>query len=273
MEESVFELLQDAGIRLHASSRGYRPTISLPGFEVKILRPQNIAKMLDLGSRDIGFAGADWVAEHGVELVELLDTELDPVRIVAAAPAALLHNGRLSKHNLVVASEYKRMTEDWLNKQGLDAIFVLSYGATEVFPPEDADVIVDNTASGSTLRANGLEIIDVLMTSSTRLYANPAAYGDPAKKERMDSLVLLLKSVLEARKRVMVELNVAEEYLQAVIEVLPCMREPTLSPLHGGTGYAVRAAVPKEQLAHVIPEIKRRGGTDLVVTKLGQIVP
>ena len=157
MEESVFELLQDSGIRLHASSRGYRPTISLPGFEVKILRPQNIAKMLDLGSRDLGFAGADWVAEHGVDLVELLDTDLDPVRIVAAAPSALLENGGLPKRHLVVASEYERLTESWLNRQQLDATFVLSYGATEVFPPEDADIIVDNTSSGNTLRANDLQ--------------------------------------------------------------------------------------------------------------------
>jgi len=273
MEKSVFELLKDAGIRVQTSDRGYRPDISLPGIEVKILRPQNIVKMLELGSRDMGFAGADWVAEHQANLEELLDTELDPVRIVVAAPETILENGKLPGRRLVVASEYQNLAREWVRKNKLDATLVFSYGATEVFPPEDADVILDNTATGSTLKANGLVIIDEIMRSSTRLYANADAFRNGVKREHMDRLVLLLKSVLEARKRVMVEVNVPEESLSAVIEVLPCMREPTMSPLHGGGGYAVKAAVPRQQLAAVIPEIKSRGGTDIVVTKPAQIVP
>jgi ATP phosphoribosyltransferase len=273
MEAGVSALLADAGIRIRATSRGYRPEISLPGFEVKILRPQNIVEMLAAGSRDIGFAGADWVAEVGGDLVELLDTGLDPVRLVAAAPIDLLENGRLPRRRLVVASEYERLTRDWIASSGLEATFIKSFGATEVFPPEDADLIVDNTASGSTLTANKLLVVGELMVSSTRLYANRRALEDGGKKEQMDRLCLLLQSVLNARLRVMVEVNVAAEQLEAVIAVLPCMREPTLSPLHGGAGYAVKAAVLQEQLATVIPEVKRCGGTDIVVTKLAQIVP
>jgi ATP phosphoribosyltransferase len=273
MEAGVSALLADAGIRIRATSRGYRPEISLPGFEVKILRPQNIVEMLVAGSRDIGFAGADWVAEVGGDLVELLDTGLDPVRLVAAAPIDLLENGRLPRRRLVVASEYERLTRDWIASSGLEATFIKSFGATEVFPPEDADLIVDNTASGSTLTANKLLVVGELMVSSTRLYANRRALEDGGKKEQMDRLCLLLQSVLNARLRVMVEVNVAAEQLEAVIAVLPCMREPTLSPLHGGAGYAVKAAVLQEQLATVIPEVKRCGGTDIVVTKLAQIVP
>lgn len=273
MQDGVLTLLADAGIQVRASERGYRPTMSLPGFEAKILKPQTIVEMLGVGSRDIGFAGADWVAELGVELTELLDTGLDPVRLVAAAPADLLEDGRLPGRHLVVASEMERLTREWIVAQGLDARFVRSYGATEVFPPEDADLIVDVAASGATLEANKLVVIDQLLSSSTRLYANPTALRDPLKLEAVDRLVLVLRSVLEARRRVMVEVNVPEELLEAVIEVLPCMREPTLSPLHGGAGYAVKAAVPWEQLPEVIPEVKRRGGTDVVVTRLAQIVP
>jgi ATP phosphoribosyltransferase len=273
MQQSVFDLLADAGIRIIASSRGYRPNISLPGFETKVLRPQNMLEMLGIGSRDIGFAGADWVAELNLGLVELLDTHLDPVRIVAAAPAALLRDGKLPKQRLVIASEYEQLTLRWIKKNRIDARFLRSYGATEVFPPEDADLIVDNTASGSTLEANGLAIVDELLISSTRLYANPSALEDPVKKERVDRFCLLLRSVLEARRRVMVEVNVSQDKLESVIQVLPCMREPTMSPLHGGSGFAVKAAVLMEQLPIVIPEIKKRGGTDIVVTKLAQIVP
>ncbi len=273
MEAGVTTLLAEAGIRLSQTARSYRPHVTLPGCEVKLLKPQNIVEMLHAGSRDLGFAGADWVAELDGELVELLDTGLDPVRVVAAAPTEILDGGRLPARSLVVASEYERLTSRWIAERGLDATFVRSYGATEVFPPEDADLIVDNTATGSTLQANRLEVVDELMASSTRLYANPRAMDDPARREVIDRVVLLVRSVLEARRRVMVEVNVAADRLDELLEVLPCMRQPTISPLAGGDGFAVKAAVPHEDLPRVVPVLKQRGGTDVVVTRLAQIVP
>lgn len=273
MQEGVLTLLADAGIEVRASSRAYRPTLSVPGFEVKVLKPQNIVEMIHLGSRDIGFAGADWVAELEADVVELLDTGLDPVKLVAAAPRSILNQGRLPKRSLVVATEYEKLGQGWIKSRGLDAKLVHSYGATEVFPPEDADCIIDNTATGATLRANGLQIVDELMESSTRLYAHPSLMEEPASRELVDNLILLLRSVLEARQRVMVELNVSAEQLESVIEVLPCMREPTVAPLHGEAGYAVRSAVPRSELPDIIPRIKAKGGTDLVVTEIAQIVP
>ena len=272
MEQGVLALLADAGIRVTFGRRGYRPSLSLAGFETKILKPQNIVEMLHLGSRDVGFAGADWVAELSAELIELLDTGLDPVAVVAAA-APEFADGGLARAPFVVASEYERLTRAWLERRGLRATFVHSYGATEVFPPEDADCIVDNMATGETLKANGLSIVDELMRSSTRLYAHPQALQRPAKRERIETLVLLLRSVLDARERVMLEVNVAAECLEAVIEVLPSMREPTMAPLHGDQGFALKAAVPRKDLPRVIPAIKARGGTDIVVTALAQIVP
>jgi ATP phosphoribosyltransferase len=272
MEAAVLALLADAGIRLTFGRRGYRPSLSLEGFETKILKPQNIVEMLHVGSRDVGFAGADWVAELGAELVELLDTGLDPVRLVAAA-APEFTDGGLKRAPFVVASEYQRLTREWLARRGLQATFVHSYGATEVFPPEDADCIVDNMATGETLKANGLVVVDELMRSSTRLYAHPRALEAPSRRARIDTLVLLLRSVIDARERVMLEVNVSADRLEAVVEVLPCMREPTMAPLHGDQGFALKAAVPRRDLPRVIPAIKARGGTDIVVTALAQIVP
>ena len=272
MQDGVISLLADAGIEVRAAKRGYRPGLSLPNFEAKILKPQNLIEMLGAGSRDVGFAGADWVAELGFELTELLDTGLDPVRMVAAAPADLLEGGSLPKARLVIASEYERLAGEWIRREGLDASLVRTYGATEVFPPEDADLIVDLVASGETLRANKLVEVAELMRSSTRLYANPSAMKEPSKRAEIEELVMLLKSVLEARSRVMVELNVPADRLESVIEILPCMREPTMAQLHGGAGYAVKAAVPRADLPRLIPEIKRRGGTDIVVMSLAQIM-
>jgi ATP phosphoribosyltransferase len=276
MESAVLTLLADAGIRVRPSARGYRPDVSLAGAEAKLLKPQNIVEMLAVGSRDAGFAGADWVAELQADVVELLDTGLDPVQLVAAAPAALLEDGRLPRmldRRLIVASEYERLARGWIGAQGLCAEFVRSYGATEVFPPEDADVIVDNTATGATLEANGLAIVDVLMRSSTRLYANRAALEDPVRRRYIDDLVLLINSVLEARRRVMLEVNACAACLDAVVAVLPSMRQATVARLFGNGGYAVKAAIPRDLLPQVIPAVKAAGGTDVVVSTLSQIVP
>jgi len=273
MYDGVVRLLAEAGIDLTQTIRNYRPHVNLPSCEVKILKPQSIVEMLHAGSRDVGFAGADWVAELDGDLVELVDTGLDPVRVVAAAPTSLAPDGKLPEIPLVIASEYERLTRRWIADRKLNASFLRSYGATEVFPPEDADLIVDNTATGSTLEANNLVIVDELMRSSTRLYANPASLAHPERREAVDGLVLLINSVLEARRRVMVEVNVTAETIDGVLAVLPCMRRPTISELAGGDGYAVKAAVPRADLPAVIPKLKVAGGSDVVVTKLAQIIP
>lgn len=273
MQEGIFSLLAAAGIHVRVGSRGYRPQVSLEGIDTKILKPQNVVEMLGAGSRDVGFAGADWVRELGADVVEVLDTGLDTVRLVAAAPAGMLVDGRPPRRPLVIASEYERITREWMSSSGYDARFVRSYGATEVFPPEDADCIVDIAASGDTLRAQNLVVFAELMRSSTRLYASRGAWNDHAKRASIDRLSMLLGSVLEARQRVMLEVNVGRAALESVIAVLPCMREPTVSTLHGDAGYAVKAAVPRADLPRLIPEIKARGGTDIVVTQISQIVP
>ncbi len=274
MQTGVFQLLNDAGVSVQTGARGYRPTVGLPNTEAKLLKPQNIVEMLDAGSRDLGFAGADWVAEKNAELIEVLDLELDPVRLVAAAPTSLLEaDGRLPQRSLVVASEYSELARQWVAERGLDARFVRSYGATEVLPPEDADLIIDNTATGATLAANDLRIVGEVMRSSTRLYASRFAWGDPVRRQKIQDLALVLQSVLEARRRVMVEVNVSPGDLDRVVELLPCMREPTVSALHGSSGFAVKAAVPRRRLPTVLPEVRAAGGTDIVVSSLAQIVP
>lgn len=273
MQDGIARLLADAGINMHVDPRGYRPVLSDPGFEVKLLKPQSIVEMLAAGSRDLGFTGADWVAEKQADVVELLDTSLNPVQVIVAAPTKLLVDGELPRRPLVVASEYERLARAWIADNDIEASFVRSYGATEVLPPEDADVIIDNSATGATLAANNLVIIDELLASSTRLYASRAACADPAKKRRIDDFVLSITSVLEARKRAMLELNVQLDDLETMIAALPSMREPTISTLHGGKGMALKAAVPRSDLPRLIPRLKELGATDIVVSTLDQIVP
>ncbi len=278
LQEGVFRLLAEAGVPVEASGRTYRPRVPLDGAEAKLLKPQNVVEMLAAGARDAGFAGADWVQEKRADLVELLDTGLNPVRIVAAAPRELLGSrGELPARGrdgrrLVVASEYAALAEQWIERQGLDATVLRTYGATEVFPPEDADVIVDNTSTGATLRANGLEIVGEVMRSSTRFFASRGAAGDARTRDRLDEIVLLLRSVLDARERVMLDLNVSSERLDAVLDVLPCMRQPTIAGLRDGAGYAVRAAVPRAEIATLVPRLKSLGGADICISNVVQLV-
>lgn len=229
--------------------------------------------MLHFGSRDIGFAGADWVAELDGELIELLDTGLDPVSLVAAMPASYAKDFSSFGRPVVIASEYRNLTEQWIVSTGLKATVMRSYGATEVFPPEDSDCIVDITATGATLQANGLEIIATLLESSTRLYCNPKALDIREKRDLIESFTLLLRSVLDARERVMLELNVAQESLNTIIQLLPAMREATVATLAGERGFAVKAAVCRTALPSLIPQLKRTGGTDIIISTPSQIVP
>ena len=220
----------------------------------------------------MGFAGEDWIQETGTELVELLDTGLNPVRLVVAAPTEILENGKLPNRKIVIATEYPTLAKQWVAKNGIDAEILQTFGATEVFPPEDADCIIDNTATGSTLRANGLQIIDDVMTSSTRLYASKEAVADPDRKKVIDDFVLLIHAVLQARIRVMMDLNVQQKDLDAVLAALPSLRTPTVSPLSNSDWVAVRSAIPRKELAEVIPKLKAAGASDIVTTTVEQLI-
>jgi len=270
MQTEVDRLLADAGLTVRPEVRGYRPSIlGLDGLEAKRLKPQAIVSMLAAGTRDLGFAGGDWVEELGVELVEVLDTGLDAVRIVAAAPPGTRIEPGV---RLRIASELPRIAANWAERREIECVPVRSWGTTEVLPPEDADLIVDVVQTGATLAANGLEIVDVIRTSSTRLYASPEAMRCDDRRAVIERIADLLRSVIEARSRLLVELNVAEDRLDEVLAVLPCMRRPTVSRL-AGDGFAVRAAVPRTDFPELVGRVRAAGGTDLVVSEPRQVIP
>lgn len=269
--ENVVQLLNESGIRISHNQRAYRPVVNDPHIEVKIMKPQNIPKLLELGRHDIGFTGLDWVYETSADVTELLDLGFDPVRIVAAIPTHL-SLATLRKNRMVVASEYEKITRDFLDEQGFDYVYVRTYGATEVFPPDDADMIVDNTSTGQTLLAHDLKIIAEVMASSTRFIANNQAMEDPWKCEKISEILMLFRAILDARGRVMLEMNVAPENLEAIIRILPCMRAPTVSPLYREQGFAVKAAVKKQEATKLIPRLKKMGATDILEYEFKKVV-
>ncbi|QDU85686.1 ATP phosphoribosyltransferase [Planctomycetes bacterium Pla163] len=274
MQSAVERLLADAGLELGGSERDYRPPLA--GFDTKRLKPRAIVQMLASGTRDVGFCGLDWVRDEGADLVELCDTRLDPVRVTVAAPAAMaerLAAGAPLDRPLRLASEFERLPLEWAAARGIELDLVRSFGATEVLPPEDADAICDVVQTGSTLRANGLVEIEDVLASSTRLFANRRALDDPTKRERIDELALVVRGVLAARERVVVEVNVDADALDRVVALVPCMRRPTVASLAGDAGFAIKAAVPRTALARLVPALVAAGGRDVLVSRLEQIVP
>jgi len=270
--DNVSLLFADAGFPLRLADRTYRPIISADWMDVKIMKPQNVGELLELGSHDAGFTGLDWIKESGADAEEILDLGFDKVRIVAAIPAAC-DEEKLKSKKIVVATEYVNIAEKWLIDSGYNYRILRTYGATEVFPPDDADMIIDNTSSGQTLKDNGLKIIGSLLESSTRFVASRSAMANPYKRGRIEELAMLFRAVLDGRDRVMLEMNVAEDDFNLLVTELPAMRSPTVSPLCGNDGFAIKIAVKKNEVPVLIPRLKKLGATDIVEYDLRKVVP
>jgi ATP phosphoribosyltransferase len=269
--KKVAGLLNDASIGFEANDRLYVPHIGDPEIEGKIMKPQNIARLIELGSHDIGFTGYDWVVESRADVVELMDLKFDPVKIVSAIPEALPES-ELKQRKILVASEYEKVSAKHLESQGYDYVLIRTFGATEAYPPEDADMIIDNTSTGQTLRDHNLKVVDEIMTSSTRFIANAEALQVSWKKEKIEELVMLFKAVLNAKDRVMLEMNVPAEKLDEIVCVLPCMRAPTVAPLFEGQGYAVKSAVKRDETVKLIPQLKKLGATDILEYEFKKVI-
>lgn len=267
--KGVTDLLDRCGMAVSGGDRDYRPSCSNPEVEVKVLKPQNIPRLVELGRHDCGFTGHDWVVETDAEVMELLDLGLSPARLVAAVPEELRDTGA----NLVVASEYRRITEDYMQRSGISGTFVRSWGATEALPPEDADMVVDICSTGATLKANRLREVDCILESTTRLICSRAAYEDPCRRKRLDELVMLLRSLLDARGRRVLEMNVPAEGVDRVADILPCMRAPTVSPLHGQAGFAIKVAVPAKTVPELVARLKSMGAKDILEYPVERILP
>ncbi|MDR2111102.1 MAG: ATP phosphoribosyltransferase [Spirochaetaceae bacterium] len=270
--DNVSRLFADSGFPLSLADRTYRPSVAADWLDAKIMKPQNVGELLELGSHDAGFTGIDWIRESGADVEEVLDLGFDRVRVVAAVPEGL-DDGALKARKLVVATEYMNLAEDWLRRAGYTYRLLRTYGATEVFPPDDADMIIDNTSSGQTLRDNGLRIIAVVLESSTRFVASRRSMADREKRGRIEELAMLFKAVLEGREKVMLEMNVTKARFAELVAGLPAMRSPTVASLYGDEGYAVKVAVKKDEIPELLPRLKKLGAGDIVEYDLRKVVP
>ncbi len=275
--ESVYSLLSDVGISIHLPDRTYFPTTNQDDLAFQVVKPQITSALLAGNKADIGFSGKDWVYENGVEdkVEEIMDLGFDPVRIVAAIPNTVDYDGLL-KNPVTIATEYQNLSRKWISEKKIDGTIFRTWGTSEGFVRDSEDslaqVLIDNTSTGSSLRANNLKIVDTLMTSSTRLYASKEAMKNPEKRQKIMELKMLFESVLNARSRVMLEMNVAKDKFDALIKGIPSMKSPTVSPLFGDDGYAVKIAVKKSEVPTLLPKLQSLGATDILEYELRKVM-
>ncbi|MDR2481479.1 MAG: ATP phosphoribosyltransferase [Spirochaetaceae bacterium] len=271
--DNISKLLCEAGFPVYLADRTYRPVLGVSWLEAKIMKPQSVGELLEIGSHDAGFTGIDWIKESNARVEEIMDLGFDKVSIVAAIPASTDEN-RLKEKKVVAATEYVRLAEGYLKEAGFDYRILRTYGATEVFPPDDADIIIDNTASGQTLRENSLKIIGTILESSTRFFASQEALASAEKRRAIEELAMLFHAVIEARSRVMLEMNVSKTNYEGLIRNIPSMNSPTVMPLYkDGTenGFAVKIAVKKTEVPELIPRLKQLGASDIIEYNLRKV--
>jgi ATP phosphoribosyltransferase len=280
LERATLDLFDAADLTVRRSSdRDYHASIDDPRIErVRFLRPQEIPTYVEEGLFDFGITGRDWITETGADVASLGELQYskattDPVREVLAVPASAPWQSVSDMPDGVrISTELPALTRRYLDAHGVKAVVIPSYGATEAKVPDIVDAIVDLTETGASLRRNGLRILDTLLTSYTELVANPAAFADPAKREAMEDIALLLRGAIMARGSVLVKLNVGAADLQAVTEILPAMSSPTITSLARGNMNAVEAVVPKRGINTLIPALKAAGARDILELPISKIV-
>ncbi|HVM36199.1 MAG TPA: ATP phosphoribosyltransferase [Actinomycetota bacterium] len=280
LERATFELFEEADLKVErGSERDYRGRVADPRIDsVMVLRPQEIPTYVAEGFFDVGVTGEDWVAETGADVVKVTPLEYSkmtdrPVKIVLAVPRDVgITEASQIKPDSRISTEYPNLTRAYFDRLGIPVKIFVSYGATEAKVPDIVDAIVDVTETGSTLRRNGMEIVDVILESRTHLIANRAVYDDPKQRSAIDDLTILLRGAIDARGRVLVKLNVHQDHLDEVISILPAMRAPTVNRLAEDGYYAIETVVPKSEINVLIPKLKAYGAGDIVELPIRKIV-
>jgi ATP phosphoribosyltransferase len=280
LEKATLELFDAADLTVRRSSdRDYHASIDDPRIDrVRFLRPQEIPSYLERGLFDIGITGRDWITETEADVVSLGELQYskatsNPVRVVLAVPEnAPWRTVADLPEGIRISTEFPSLTRRFLTEHGVKAMVVPSYGATEAKVPDIVDAIVDLTETGSSLRKNGLRILETLLTSYTELVACQPSYDDAEKRSAMEDIALLLRGAIQARGNVLLKLNVAAGKLDAVSRMLPAMSSPTITALASGDMNAIETVVPKRGVNTLIPALKAAGAQDILEIPISKIV-
>ena len=278
LQDSTFALMRKAGWNFNVGSRSYVPSVNDPDIAARLIRPQEIARYVELGLLDAGITGYDWIYENGADVVEVAElcyskATSNPVRWVVAVPNDSPIQSVKDLQGKRIATEAVGLTTRYLADHGVTADIEFSWGATEVKAPELVDAIVELTETGSSLRANHLRIIDTVLTSTTRLIANQAAWADDAKRTKIEQLALLLQGALNAENKVILKMNARKADVAAISEVLPAMHAPTVNTLSDPSWVAIETVVEEIIVREIIPALKAAGASGIIELALNKVVP
>jgi ATP phosphoribosyltransferase len=277
LEAATIDLFRRAGYNITTSSRSYFPAIDDPEIECMLIRAQEMARYVEDGILDAGLTGRDWVEESEAKVVAVADLvyakqSFGKVRWVLAVPESSPFHTVKDLQGKIIATELVATTKRYLAANGVSAKVEFSWGATEVKPPVLADAIVEVTETGSSLRANKLKIIDTVMESNTQLIVNVESWKDHWKRRKLEDLRMLLDGAINALGKVGLMMNVHKDCLDAVLQVLPALKRPTISHLSDEDWLAVNTILDESTVRDIIPRLKQAGGQGIVEYPLNKIV-
>ena len=277
LQDTTQNLFAKAGFDVRISSRSYYPDIDDDEIECILMRPQEMARYVAQGVIDCGITGLDWVLETGADVEELADLRAPwknygPVRWVLAVKHGSPFERVEDLAGKRIAAEAVGMTEHYLAQKGISANVEFSWGATEVKPPLLADAIVDVSETGSSLRANNLDVLDVVLISTPRFIANRDARKDPWKNDKMERLLMLLQGAIAAATRVCLAMNVPRAKLDGVLELLPALGTRTISRLADESWVDVTTVVEEKAVRELLPKLKDAGARGIIETPLNKLI-
>lgn len=279
LQDATFKLFDHAGYNVRLPSRSYEPDINDPELTGLMFRAQEIANYVERGVVDVGITGHDWVEEWQADVEEIGELRYSkatsrPLRWVIAVPEASSIKTVQDLQGKTIASELVGVTRRFLASRGVDAEVEFSWGTTEVKAgiPGVADAIVDGTETGSSLRANRLRIVEVMLESTTRFIANKAAWADPWKRQKATDLYTLLLGALEADSKVGLKMNVPREQLDRIMAILPALQAPTISNQTDEAWVAVEIIADESLVRDLIPQLKNNGAAGIIEYPLNKVV-
>ncbi len=277
LQEASLQLFRRAGYEISVSSRSYFPSIDDEEIECMLIRAQEMARYVEDGILDAGLTGKDWILENESKVIEVADLvyakqTFGKVRWVLAVPEKSPFQSVQDLQGKIIATELVGVTQRYLERNGVKAKVEFSWGATEVKPPVLADAIVEVTETGSSLRANGLRIVETVLESNTKFIAHPGAWEDAWKRRKIETLIMLLQGAIEAAGKVGLMLNVRRDDLEKVLSVLPALKRPTISALSDSDWVAVNTVIEEKTVREIIPRLKAANAQGIVEYPLNKIV-
>jgi ATP phosphoribosyltransferase len=279
LQDATLEKFAKAGWNITVSSRSYEPYVDDPELTIRLIRAQEIGRYVAGGFLDAGLTGIDWIQENGVahevhEVGEFLFSKStrQPTRWVLAVPEESPIQSVQDLEGKRIATEVVGMTKRWLKKHGVKAEVEFSWGATEVKARELVDAIVDVTETGSSLKANRLRIVDTLLTSTPRLIANREAWQDSWKRQKIETIALLLRGAIEAEVKVGLKMNIRRKDLDGLLARLPSLRNPTISALSQEGWIAVETIIDETVVREIVPLLKASGAEGIIEYPLNKVV-